>query len=275
MNTRLFSIGFILFSITLVSCGQTKQEKTIAIINKLNLIENQKQNYQYRLDPLKYQATESDSIRIIELEKQLSKDEIEKKISAAFDEVFSDNEINDIYNFIQTSAFDKFLNSEETYQIIASKFENIDKEIEEITNNISYSDESKRVIPHEKKFEPIPVDREDGFYTLVDYDFSNEETDLKLEDKPSLTSKEILKVEKAYSNYNDKPEISIVFTKEGARKFYLLTKDNIGKPIAIVIAKQIVSMPKVSEAIIGGKASISGDFSEKEIEEMIETLKEK
>ena len=57
--------------------------------------------------------------------------------------------------------------------------------------------------------------------------------------------------------------------------YNLLTKENIGKPVAIVIAKQIVSIPTVNSEIIGGKASISGDFSEKEIDKMIEILREK
>lgn len=268
MRTKLLPIVLILTSITLACCGQTRQEKTIAIINKLNLIENQKQYYDFRLEPLKYQATGNDSIRIIELEKQLSEDEIAKKISSAFNEVFNDDEINDIYNFIQTSAFDKFFNSVET--IIASKFEDIDKGIEGITNDFSETIEKPT-----RKFEPIPVDRENGFYATVDYNFSGTDKDIKLEDKPSLTLKDILEVKKVLGSYNDGPEISIVFTKEGAKKFYFLTKENIGKPVAIVIAKQIVSMPIVYSEIIGGNVSISGDFSEEEIDKMIEKLQEK
>jgi hypothetical protein len=276
MRTRLLTIGLTLISIILISCGQSRQEKTIAIINKLNLIENQKQNYEFRLEPMKYQATGNDSIRIAELVKQLSDDEIVKKISSAFDKVFSDKEINDIYSFIQTTAFDKFFNSGETYKIIASEFKEIDKEIGEITNNFSQSTEDKIVELPKKKFEPMPVDKEDGFYATVDYTFSTEDKDIKLEDNPSLTSKDILEIKKVYSNYNDnRPEISIVLTKEGARKFYLLTKKNIGKPIAIVIDKKIVSIPTVQTEIMGGKVSISGDFSEKEIDKMIEKLKGK
>ncbi len=276
MRTKLFAIGLMLISITLVSCGQSRQEKTIAIINKLNLIENQKQNYEFQLEPMKYQATENDSIRIVQLEKQLSDDKIVKKICSAFDEVFSDNEINDIYSFIQTSAFDKFFNSGETYKIIASKFKDIDKEIDEITNDFSQSAGDEIVELPKEKFKPMPVDKEDGFYATVNYTFSTGNKDIKLENNPSLISKDILEIKKVYSKYNDnRPEISIVLTKEGARKFYLLTKENIGKPIAIVIDKKIVSIPRVQTEIIGGKVSISGDFSEKEIDKMIEKLKGK
>lgn len=256
-------------STTLVSCGQTRQEKTIAIINKLNMIENQKTNYKFQLEPLKYQATGNDSVKIKELEKQLSDDEIVRRISLAFNEVFTDNEINEIYSFIQTSAFEKLFNSGEIYKVITSQFEDIDNEIQRITNNIN-----DPVIKPVKKFEPIPVDKEDGFYATVDYTLSTKDENIKLENTPSLTSKDILEIKKVYNKYNEnKPEISIVLTKEGARKFYLLTKKNIGKPIAIVIDKKIVSIPKVQSEILGGKVSISGNFSEKEIDRMIEKLK--
>lgn len=270
---KLLLIGLILTS--LVSCGQSRQEKTIAIINKLKLVENQKQHYTFQLEPLKFQAIGNDSIRIIELEKQLSDDKIAKQISLAFDEVFSDSEIDDFYKFMQTDAFDKFLNSAETYKVIASKFKDIDKEIEIITNNFRESSEIKIFEELPKKFEPIFVDKNDGFYATVDYTYSTEDKDIKLENTPSLTSKDISEVKKTYSSYNDKPEISIVFTKNGARKFYILTKENIGKPIAVVIGKHIVSMPTMNAEIMGGKANISGNFSEEEIDKMIETLKEK
>lgn len=194
MNTKItrnIAVVLILITTSLVSYGQSRQEKTEAIIKKLNLIENQKTNYKFQIEPLKYQITGIDSIRIIQLEKQLSDDEIIKRISSAFNEVFSENEINDIYQSIQTSAFKKFFNSGETYKVIASKFKDIDKEIEVITKNIS-----GKVEKNTKKFEPIPVDRENGFYATVDYTFSTIDKDIKLENKPSLTSKDILEVKK-------------------------------------------------------------------------------
>lgn len=269
IRTKLLSIGLIFISIALVSCGQTRQEKTIVIIKKLNLIENQKQSYEFQLEPLKNQARGNDSIKILELEKQLSEDEIIKKFSSALNESFNEDEINDIYNFIQSSAFEKFFNSNETNKIIASRFQDIDKEIEVITNSFS-----KIVEKPTKKFEPIPVDKEDGFYATIDNSYSTEDKDIKLENNPSLTSTDILEIKKVNNKYNDnRPEISIVLTKEGARKFYLLTKENIRKPIAIVIDKKIVSIPIIQTVIMEGKARISGDFTEKEIDKMIEKLK--
>ena len=263
-------ILILLFFVILTSCEQNRQEKTTTIINKLKLVETQKTNYKFQLEPLKYQATGNDSIKIIEIEKQLTKKEITKRIINGFNEEFTNNEINDLYKFVQSSAFEKFFNTGGIYKIITKQFNDIDKEIETITENSN----EKVEIPT-KKFKPIPVNKENGFYATIDYKYSTENQDVKLKDKPSITTKDILEVKKVFSNYNNRPEINIVFTKEGAKKFYLLTKENIGNPIAIVIGKQIVSMPTVNSEIIGGKASISGDFTEEEIDEMIKLLNEK
>jgi preprotein translocase subunit SecD len=270
-RTSLLSIGLTIITITFIGCGKTRQEKTLAIINKLNIVENQKNSYEFQLEPLKYQATGSDSLRILELEKQLSDDKtVNNKICSAFNKLFNNNEIDDIYNFIQTSAFNKFFNSTKTYRAIESEFKSIDNEIEQITNNLSMLNTNIMDEKPVNKFEPISVDKEDGFYATVDYTYSTEYKNIKLEDDPSLTSKDILEAKKVYNE--NRAEISIVLTKKGARKFYLLTKENIGKPIAIVINKEIVSIPKVHSEIMGGKVNISGNFSEKEIDKMIKKL---
>jgi len=263
-------IAVLLIFIILSSCEQDRQEKTIAIINKLKLVETQQTNYKFQLKPLKYQATGNDSVKIIEIEKRLTEKEITKRLINAFNKEFSDKDINDIYRFIQTNAFEKFFNSGEIYKIISAQFKDVDKGIKRITEQ-----SSEKVENPTNKFEPIPIDKENGFYATIDYNYSTADKNIKLEDKPSITSKDILEVKKIFNNHNNQPEISIVFTKNGAKKFYLLTKKNIGKPIAIVIGKKIVSMPTVNSEIIGGKASISGNFTEEEIDKMIEILKNK
>jgi len=263
-------VAVLLVFIILSSCEQDRQEKTIAIINKLKLVETQQTNYKFQLKSLKYQATGNDSVKIIEIEKRLTEKEITKRLINAFNKEFSDKDINDIYRFIQTNAFEKFFNSGEIYKIISAQFKDVDKGMKRITEQ-----SSEKVENPTNKFEPIPIDKENGFYATIDYNYSTADKNIKLEYKPSITSKDILEVKKIFNNHNNQPEISIVFTKDGAKKFYLLTKKNIGKPIAIVIGKQIVSMPTVNSEIIGGKASISGNFTEEEIDKMIEILKNK
>lgn len=270
IRTKILAIGLIFISIVLASCGQTREEKTLVIINKLDLIETQKNIFKFQIESIKYQATGEDSVRVLELEKQLSDEEMLKQTTETLNKILSKEELDDIYEFVQSNAFEKYFISGELHKAIAAQFDNIDSEIESITNNLS-----KSIKNPSKKHEPIPIERENGFYATVDYKRSVADKDIKLENKPSLSPKDILEVNKVFSTYNNQPEISIVFTKEGARKFHLLTKENIGKPIAVVIAKHIVTMPIVNSEIIGGKASISGDYTEKEIDKMIEILKEK
>ena len=52
--------------------------------------------------------------------------------------------------------------------------------------------------------------------------------------------------------------VSLTLTKEGKKKFADATKKNVGKQIAIVYDNQILSAPKVNEAITGGQAQITG-----------------
>ena len=270
IRIRILSIGLLLLSMSLVSYGQSRQDKIEIIINKLNLIETQKESFKFQLEPLKYQVTGKDSIRILEIEKLLSDEEIDKRISETFNKILSDKDVNDIYDFVQSGAYEKFIKTGKLYKAVSVQFRDINEEMGNIMKNVN-----KQVEEPVKKFEPLPINRENGFYATVDYNYPTENKDIKWEDKPSLTPHDILEVKKVFSSRNNRSEINIVFTKEGAKKFYILTKKNIGKPIAIVIGNHIVPMPIVYADIMTGKAVISGNFSEDEIDEMIKVLKEK
>lgn len=275
MRTKVLSMGLILHSMSLLSFGQSRQDKTDVIITKLNLLEAEKSHYKSQFESLKYEATGNDSLRVLELEKQLSDQEIAKRISQALNKLLSDKELNEFYAFVQSSAYEKIftnldiLTSSVLFKAITAQFDDVNDEI----NNIFKSIEEQYEVPSILT-EIILTDKQDGFYATVNYNGSAPKKDIKLEDKPSLTPKDILEVKKVYSSYTERPEISITFTKEGKEKFYVLTKKNIGKPIAIVISKRIVSMPTVQSEIAGGQVTISGEFSEVEIEEMIKVLKQ-
>jgi len=263
-------IGLMFIVVSFVSCGPSRQQKTDVIIGKLNLLESQKTSFKFQFEGLKYQARGEDSIRVLEMERQLSDEEILKRINEIFAASLSDKDVNDIYNFVQKDAFEKLFAEGELYQEIYAEFKDITDEIEYIAKNLNNVVKSPV-----SKFKPIKVDKENGFYATVDYNYSDNKSTLKLEEKPSVTSQDIRGVKKDYGPYSERPEILIEFTQEGAKKFYLLTEENIGKPIAIVVAGYIVSMPVVNQGISGGKASINGDFTEEEIDKMIECLKEK
>ena len=62
------------------------------------------------------------------------------------------------------------------------------------------------------------------------------------------------------------------FMPEGGEKFYELTRQNIGKQIAIVLDNQVISAPVVNEAI-GSRGKITGRFSSEEVNELAALLK--
>ncbi len=59
--------------------------------------------------------------------------------------------------------------------------------------------------------------------------------------------------------------VQLNFTPQGAKKFYNVTKQNINKPIAILLDGNIISAPVVRGAIGGGKAQITGQFTPSEV----------
>ncbi len=58
--------------------------------------------------------------------------------------------------------------------------------------------------------------------------------------------------------------IDLVFTKAGTERFARVTENNLMKPIAILVDGQVFSAPIVRTKIRGGRAVISGSFSEQE-----------
>jgi len=61
-----------------------------------------------------------------------------------------------------------------------------------------------------------------------------------------------------------KPCVGILFTEDGALKQARLTKSHVGENVAIMIDNRIISMPKIIAEITGGRAMISGNFTEEE-----------
>jgi preprotein translocase subunit SecD len=60
---------------------------------------------------------------------------------------------------------------------------------------------------------------------------------------------------------NNEPVVSFRFDTAGARRFGDATKENVGKPFAIVLDNKVISAPVIKEAILGGGGIISGSFT--------------
>ena len=71
----------------------------------------------------------------------------------------------------------------------------------------------------------------------------------------------------AYAN------VSMSMNQEGAKTWARMTKDNIGKSIAIALDGYIYSFPTVNTVIEGGNSQITGNFTVEEAKDLANTLK--
>lgn len=69
------------------------------------------------------------------------------------------------------------------------------------------------------------------------------------------------------------PTVSMSMNAEGANTWARLTKDNIGKQIAIVLDGTVYSYPVVNTEITGGNSEISGNFDIEEATDLTNVLK--
>ncbi|MGH6855933.1 MAG: protein translocase subunit SecD, partial [Aestuariivirga sp.] len=72
---------------------------------------------------------------------------------------------------------------------------------------------------------------------------------------------------------NNQPVVSFRFNTKGAERFARLTRENVGKPFAIILDDLIVSYPNINEPIPGGSGQISGNFTSQETADLAIVLR--
>lgn len=68
------------------------------------------------------------------------------------------------------------------------------------------------------------------------------------------------------------PKVSLKFNSDGADLFAKITKEHVGTPLAIFLDGELISSPVIREEIKGGTASISGNFSIEEAQNLVRDL---
>jgi preprotein translocase subunit SecD len=88
---------------------------------------------------------------------------------------------------------------------------------------------------------------------------------IALEDKTVLTGSYITdaRVEISSRGFGGS-QISLEFDPQGARAFERITQDNVGRQLAIVLDGVVYSAPQIKERIGGGRAVITGSFTDEE-----------
>ncbi|HHH88994.1 MAG TPA: protein translocase subunit SecD [Aliiroseovarius sp.] len=84
-----------------------------------------------------------------------------------------------------------------------------------------------------------------------------------LEETPVVTGEELKNAQPSFDQ-NGRPAVSFQFDPTGARKFGTYTAENVGAPFAIVLDGEVISAPRINEAIPGGSGIITGNFTVEE-----------
>lgn len=90
---------------------------------------------------------------------------------------------------------------------------------------------------------------------------------------PPLDGSVITNARVEFNNMTNEPEVSMSMNGEGAKEWARLTRENIGRQIAIVLDNYVYSFPVVRQEIKGGNSSISGGFTLEEATDLSNVLK--
>lgn len=83
----------------------------------------------------------------------------------------------------------------------------------------------------------------------------------KMFEYTGLTGRLLKKSALEFNNTTGEAMVSLQFNSEGADLFAKITKENVGRKLAIFLDGDMKSMPNIKEEIDGGNAVISGSFS--------------
>nr|MCR5518961.1 protein translocase subunit SecDF [Bacteroidales bacterium] len=113
-----------------------------------------------------------------------------------------------------------------------------------------------------------PVENTENIYELVAIKASSRDGQAPL-DGSVITNANV-----SYdSRTNGEPRVDMSMNAEGANIWAHLTKDNIGKQIAIVLDGTVYSYPVVNGEISGGNSVITGHFTVEEATDLVNVLK--
>ncbi|MHB8710651.1 MAG: protein translocase subunit SecD [Minisyncoccota bacterium] len=68
------------------------------------------------------------------------------------------------------------------------------------------------------------------------------------------------------------PQVILNFNSDGAKLFEQITSENVGRTLAIFLDGQPISEPVIQEAIPGGQATITGNFTATEARDLVRNL---
>lgn len=70
----------------------------------------------------------------------------------------------------------------------------------------------------------------------------------------------------------NQPYVALVFDSEGAEIFEAITRDNVGRELAVFLDGELLTSPVIQSVITSGEAIITGDFSPEEARDLAQNL---
>jgi preprotein translocase subunit SecD len=118
--------------------------------------------------------------------------------------------------------------------------------------------ETARLTFHEV-YDPAKHESKIGFKVYKGAD--KREGEQLLRETPVVSGTELTEAKPGFSPQTNEPIVQFMFNNSGARKFGKFTRENVGKPFAIVLDDKVISAPRINTAIEGGSGYIEGSFS--------------
>ena len=127
---------------------------------------------------------------------------------------------------------------------------------------------AKAVLPRDARFfwEVKAYDEAGSYFRLV-------ALKAQRDGRASLEGDVITDARADFSQTSAYANVSMSMNAEGAKTWQRLTKDNIGKSVAIVLDGYVYSFPTVQNEIPGGNSQITGNFTVEEAKDLANTLK--
>lgn len=126
---------------------------------------------------------------------------------------------------------------------------------------------AKSILPRELRlcWTVKAIDDAETFYQLV-------ALKAQTNGRPSLEGDVITDARADFGQTSAYANVSMSINAEGARDWQRITRDNIGKSIAIVLDGYVYSFPTVQNEIAGGNSQITGNFTVEEAKDLANTL---
>jgi SecD/SecF fusion protein len=87
-----------------------------------------------------------------------------------------------------------------------------------------------------------------------------------------LTGAHVSRARMVFEPLTGRPQIAFTMTSEGATLFAQVTRENVGRQLAIILDGQLYSAPRINTEILGGSGVIEGDFTVREASELANVL---